>query len=168
MNEKYNEEIFSSHVLWGKADGAEQKIREFKRLLFKSNKAHKATSTSSRFNPKRLIRKATGNMNIIQSQKYGHPLEVIKENARSEKFSGIYDFCRPLKVQKNAKRCEKRQIVMKTAERITQSRLESGCLGKKFEKKDALKHICKSTMESISFFTCEQILVVRKVGKTSR
>lgn len=100
MNEKYNEEIFSSHVLWGKADGAEQKIREFKRLLFKSNKAHKATSTSSRFNPKRLIRKATGNMNIIQSQKYGHPLEVIKENARSEKFSGIYDFCRPLKVQK--------------------------------------------------------------------
>lgn len=71
-------------------------------------------------------------------------------------------------MQKNAERCEKRQIVMKAAERITQSRLESGCLGKKFEKKDALKHICKSTMESISFFTCEQILVVRKVGKTSR
>ena len=57
---------------------------------------------------------------------------------------------------------------MQTAERITQSRLESGCLGKKFEKKDALKHLYKSAMETISFFTHEQIFVVRKVGKTSR
>ena len=85
LNEKYNMEIFSSRVLWRKADGAEQKIRELKRLLFKSKEAHKAISTSTRFNPERLIRKATGNMNIIQSLKYGHPLEVIKENA-SEKF----------------------------------------------------------------------------------
>ena len=39
LNEKCNVEMFSSRVRGGKAYTAEQKIREFKKLLFKSKKA---------------------------------------------------------------------------------------------------------------------------------
>ena len=74
LNEKYNVEMFSSRVHGGKAYAAEQKIREFKKLLLKGKKAYKATSTSARFDPQKLIRKATANMNNIQSQKYGYSL----------------------------------------------------------------------------------------------
>ena len=57
--------MFSSLVRRGKAYFVEQKIKEFKKLLFKSKKAHKVTSTRTRFDPKKLIRKATANMNNI-------------------------------------------------------------------------------------------------------
>ena len=40
LNEKFNVEIFSSHVRGGKAYVAEQKIIEFKKLLFKSKEVH--------------------------------------------------------------------------------------------------------------------------------
>ena len=65
LNEKYNVEMFSLRVRGGKACAAEQKTREFKKLLFKSKKAHKVTSTSARFNPKKLICKATTNRTIF-------------------------------------------------------------------------------------------------------
>ena len=105
LNKKYKVEVLSSHVRGGNAYAPAQKIREFKKLLFKSKKAHKATSTSTRFDPKKLIGKATANMKNIQSQKYGYSPEVIKENTvKSEKFRDIYDFYRLLKVQKHAKR----------------------------------------------------------------
>ena len=95
----------SSCVHSGKAFAAEQKIREFKELLFKRKKSHQATFTSSRFNPKKLIHKAMTNMNNIQYQKYGYLLEAIEENViRSEKFRDIYNFYRLLKVQKHAER----------------------------------------------------------------
>ena len=41
LNLKYNVEMFSSRVRGGKAFTAEQKIREFKKLLFKSRSLHK-------------------------------------------------------------------------------------------------------------------------------
>ena len=41
LNLKYNVEMFSSRVRGGKAFAAEQKIREFKKLLFKSRSLHK-------------------------------------------------------------------------------------------------------------------------------
>ena len=105
LDKKYNVEMFNSRVRRGKTYAAEQKIREFEKLLFKSQKAHKATSTSTRFDSKKLIRKEMANMNNIQSQKYGYPPEAIKKNeVKSEKFRDFYDFYRFLKVQKYAKR----------------------------------------------------------------
>ena len=99
LNEKYNAEMLSLRVRGGKASAAEQKIREFKKLLFKSIKAHKATSTSTRFNTKKLIYKTTANMNNIQSQNYGYPPKGIEENAvKCEKFRDISNFYRLLKV----------------------------------------------------------------------
>ena len=54
LNEKYNVGKFCSKVRGGKAFAAKQKIREFKKLLFKSKKLHKASKTS-RVDPRKLI-----------------------------------------------------------------------------------------------------------------
>ena len=45
LNKKYKIEMFSGNIRSGKAFAAEQKIREFKKPLFKSKKLHKATSS---------------------------------------------------------------------------------------------------------------------------
>ena len=174
MNEKYNVEMFSSCVRVGKAYAAEQKIREFKKLLFKSKKAHKVTSTSARFDSKKFIRKATANMNNIRSQKYGYPPKGINENViRSEKFTGIYNFYRLLKVQKHAERyaradtkkdkllCKQLREPLKVGEKVL-------ALAERLKKTDAPKHFYKSSSENVSFFNCEQIFMVKKVVKTSK
>ena len=57
--------MFSSRVRGGKAYATEQKIREFKEILFNIKKTPKATSISSRLDPKKLIYKVTANMNNI-------------------------------------------------------------------------------------------------------
>ena len=41
LNKKYNVDMFSTKLRGGKAFAAEQKIREFKKLLFKSKRLHK-------------------------------------------------------------------------------------------------------------------------------
>ena len=65
-------------MLGGKAYAAEQRFRKFKKFLFKSKNAHKATTTSKR---------------------YGYPPETIGEKAvRTETHRDVYAFCRLLKV----------------------------------------------------------------------
>ena len=54
----------------GKVFAAEQKIREFPKILQKSKTIHKSTSTK-RIEMKKLIQRATSNLNSIVSQKYG-------------------------------------------------------------------------------------------------
>ena len=81
--------MFRSDVRGGKAYAAEQKIREFKKLLFRSKRLHKATSIK-RFGPKKIIRKATENMNSIRSQKYGCAPDVVKENAAESENLEIF------------------------------------------------------------------------------
>ena len=46
LNQKYNVEMFSTKLRGGKAFAAEQKIREFKKILFRSKKLHKANRSS--------------------------------------------------------------------------------------------------------------------------
>ena len=46
LNQKYNVEMFSTKTRGGKAFAAEQKIREFKKILFRSKRLHKSTKTS--------------------------------------------------------------------------------------------------------------------------
>ena len=78
LNKKYNIEMFSRNIRCGKAFKAELKIREFKKLLFKSEKLHKATSTK-RMEPLKIVKKVTENLNNIRSQKYGYPSEKIEQ-----------------------------------------------------------------------------------------
>ena len=64
LNEKFNVEMYLTKLREGKAFAAEQKIREFKKILLKSNRIIKDKgSGSERLNPKEIITKATSNMN---------------------------------------------------------------------------------------------------------
>ena len=110
LNKKYNVLMFSTKIRRGKEFAAEQKIKEFKKLLLKSKTLHKSTS-SRRLEPKKLIQRAVNNMNKIASQKYGFPPDFVEEKTlNDEKFREIYDSHRPVKVRKYAERYERSDI----------------------------------------------------------
>ena len=69
LKKKYNIEMFSSRVRGGKAYAAKEKIREFKKPLFRSKRLHKATS-AKRLDSRKLEGVAVENMNNNNSQKY--------------------------------------------------------------------------------------------------
>ena len=94
--------MFSSKTRGGKAFAAEQKIREFKILLFKSKRLHKATK-SKRLDSKKLITNAVQNMNNTNSQKCGYSPETVEKNI-SFRLYFSNDFHRIVKVSKDAAR----------------------------------------------------------------
>ena len=59
--------MFSTRVRGGKAFAAEQKIREFKNLLFKNKVVEKRLN--NRIKPNKLILKATNNLNNTKTAK---------------------------------------------------------------------------------------------------
>ena len=110
LNKKYNVDMFSTKLRGGKAFAAEQKIREFKKLLFKSKRLHKATKTG-RLDPRKSIRNAVQNMNNVNSQKDGVPPEKVeKKSFQNEKFREGYDFHRMVRVNRDAKRYKRNEI----------------------------------------------------------
>ena len=56
LNKKYNVEMFSTRVRGGKAFAAEQKIREFKKLLLKIKVLYKK-KIKKKFKPNEIIKK---------------------------------------------------------------------------------------------------------------
>ena len=160
LNEKYNVDMFSTKVRGGKAFAAEQKIREFKKLLFKSKKHHKATKASW-VDPRKLIRNAVQSMNNTNSQKYGLLSEKIEEKSlESKKFQEVYDFQRMARVSKDADRYELVDISAdKKSRRKLRSPLMIGekvlALAKRLKKKDAPDNLYKSTTKNMSFFNQE-------------
>ena len=120
LNQKYNVEMFSTKTRGGKAFAAEQKIREFKKILFRSKRLHKSTKTS-RLNAKKLIRNAVQNMNNTNSQKYELPPNTIeKKSLENEDFHEIYDFHRMVKVSKSAERysCNDERLDKKSRKKL--------------------------------------------------
>ena len=110
LNKKCNVDMFSMKVRGGKAFAVEQKIRESKKLLFKSKRLHKAMKRGT-VDPRKLIRNVVLNMNKTNSQKYGLPPETIEENAlEDKKFQEIYDFHRMVKDSRDAERYERHDI----------------------------------------------------------
>ena len=86
--------MFHTKIRGGKAFAAEQNIKEFKKILQKSKRIHKSTSTK-RTEPKKLIQCATNNLNSIAPQKYGILPNFVEENTQQdEKFCKIYDIYR--------------------------------------------------------------------------
>ena len=86
LNKKYNVDMFSTKLRDRKAFATKQKIREFKKLVFKSKQLHKATKTG-RLDLRKLIRNAVQNMNNVNSQKYGVPPKTVeKKSLEDEKF----------------------------------------------------------------------------------
>ena len=89
---KCNALMFHTKIRGGKAFAAKQKIREFKKILQKSERMHKLTTTK-RIEPKKLIQHATNNLNSIASQKYDVLPNFVEENKQQdEKFHKIFDF----------------------------------------------------------------------------
>ena len=168
LNEKYDVDMFGTKFRGEKAFAAEQKIREFKKLLFKSKKLHKATKTG-RVDPRKLIRNAVQNMSKTNSQKYGLSPEEIKEKSLAdEKFRETYDFHRMVRVSKDANGYERGDMRYDNkSHKNLCSPLAVGekvlALAQRLMKKDAPGNLYKSTTENMSFFNREQVFVVRKV-----
>ena len=79
LNDKFNVDMFHTRVRGGKAFAAEQKIREFKKILLRSKRLEK--DRGKRIKPNDLIRKAAQNMNETISTKYQLAPETIEKRS---------------------------------------------------------------------------------------
>ena len=78
LNDEFNVEMFQAKVPGGKAFAAEQKIREFKKILLRSKRFEKLRK--KRLKPIELIKKAAQNMNEKISTKYQLAPETIEKS----------------------------------------------------------------------------------------
>ena len=79
LNDEFDTEMFHPKVHGGKAFAAEQKIREFKKILVRSKRFEKLRK--NRIKPNDLIKKATQNMNETISTKYQLAPETIEKRS---------------------------------------------------------------------------------------
>ena len=168
MDQKYNVLTFHTKIRSGKAYAVEQKIREFKKILQKSKRMHKLTSTK-RIELKKLIQCSTNNLNSIASQKYGVSPIFVEENMQQhEKFCEIFYFCSLVKVQKYAKRYTRNDIRQDNKNR--KKLREPLVLGKTFFilsgrlKKDVPGVFYNSTTEIKPFFNRDEIFFIRRIA----
>ena len=100
LNKEFNVEMFHTKVRGGKAFAAEQKIREFKKLLLKTKRFTK--DQGERLKPNKLIKNAVENLNKTVTTKYGvSPENVENKTINSEFDREMYDFLRFKKVDNN-------------------------------------------------------------------
>ena len=166
LNQKYNVEMFSSRLRGGKAFAAEQKIRELKKVIFKTKRTYKLQK--KKINSREIIKKAVENLNKINSEKYGLPPDIIeKKSLENEYFKEIYDFHRLVKVTKGINRYEKytekldRKQKRKLREPLNISE-KVFVLAERIKKKDAPKFLFKSTTENIPFFNKKEIFTIER------
>ena len=132
--------MFSSKVRGGEAFAAEQKVREFKKLLFKTKALGK--KLGKKIKPNKFIEKATNNLNITKTAKYDFvPEKIEAKSIASEQIREECDFYRLQKVKKDAARrsrydnkrnirfrrtlrdpLNKRELVNELVERLTKKR----------------------------------------------
>ena len=167
LNEKYNVDMFSTTTRGGKAFAAEQKIREFKKTLFRIKKTYKRLN--KKLNSAKLIKKAVQNMNNTKSIKYDLEPEIIEQRSLTDDiFREKYDFYRLKRVTQALKRYKKYDIAvdLKKKKKLRQP-LAIGervlILASRLKKRDAPGVLYKSTTENKPFFSRKQVYVVRKV-----
>ena len=166
INLKYNVEMFSSRLRGGKAFAAEQKIRELKKIIFKTKNAYKLSK--KKINSKKIIEKSVQNLNNTNSEKYGAPPEIIEQKTlENEVFKEVYDFYRLAKVSKDAGRYERyNERLDKKQKKKLREPLNIGervlILAERIKKKDAPKFLFKSTTENIPFFNKKEIFNIDK------
>ena len=166
MNLKYNVEMFSTRIRGGKAFAAEQKIRELKKIIFKTKNTYKLSK--KKINSKKTIQSAVENLNKTNSEKYGLPPEIIeKKTLANNVFREIYDFYRLVKVTKAGNRYEKyNEKLDEKQKRKLREPLEISekvlVLAERIKKKDAPGVLFKSTTENIPFFNKKEVFKIRK------
>ena len=166
INLKYNVDMFSTNIRGGKAFAAEQKIRELKKILFKTKNVYKRSK--KKINSKKIIEKAIENMNKINSEKYGLPPEIIEKKTLSDNvFKEIFDFYRMVKVSKAVDRYERyNEKVDERQKKKLREPLEIDekvlILAERIKKKDAPGILFKSTTQNVPFFNKKEIFKIRK------
>ena len=166
LNQKYNIEMFSTRLRGGKAFAAEQKIRELKKVIFKTKKTFKLLKR--KIKAKEIIEKSVENLNKINSEKYGLPPSIIeKKSLEDENFKEIYDFHRLVKVTKGINRYERHnEKIYKKQKKKLRDPLDVNekvlVLAERIKKKDAPKFLFKSTTENIPFFNKKEIFTIDK------
>ena len=169
LNKKYNVEMFSTKTRGGKAFAAEQKIREFKKILFRIKKTYKRMQ--KKLNSTKLIRKTVENMNKTKSIKYDLEPEVIeKRSLLDDNFREKYDFYRLVRVTKALNRYKKHDvnIDLKRKKKLREP-LAIGervlILASRLKKKDAPGVLFKSTTENKPFFNRKEVYVIKRIVK---
>ena len=106
LNDEFNVEMFQAKVPGGKAFAAEQKIREFKKILLRSKRFEKLRK--KRLKSIELIKKVAQNMNETISTKYQLVPETIEKRSLNPNdgkyFQEAYDFMRIRKIENNQMR----------------------------------------------------------------
>ena len=171
LNKKYNVDMFSTKNRGGKAYAAEQKIREFKKILFKIKKTYKRLK--KRLNSAKLIKKTVQNMNNTKSVKYGLEPEVIeRQSLTDENFKERYDFHRLNQITKAFRRYKQHDVnVDLRRKKKLREPLTIGehvlILASRLKKKDAPGALYKSTTENKPFFSRKQVYVIKKIVKVA-
>ena len=171
LNKKYNVDMFSTKTRGGKAYAAEQKIREFKKILFRIKKTYKRMN--KRLNSTKLIKKTVENMNNTKSIKYDLEPEVIeKRSLIDNNFKEKYDFYRLYKVTKAFKRYKKHDVnVDFRRKKKLREPLTIGervlILASRLKKKDAPGVLYKSTTENKPYFNRKQVYIIKKIVKVA-
>ena len=168
LNNDFNVEMFHTKVCGGKAFAAEQKIREFKKILLRSKRFEKLGK--NRIKPNDLIRKAAQNMNETISTKYNlapETIEKINLNPNDGKFfQEIYDFLRLRKIENNQMRNDKYNQKIDRRKRTLRSPLNLDkkvlVLAEKLKKKDAPGNLYKASTENMPFFNRNRIFTIYK------
>ena len=163
--------MFSTKVRGGKAFAAEQKIREFKKLLLKMKDLYKKSKKGIK--PNEIIRKVTANMNKTKTQKYDvEPEKIEKNSLEDDSFREKFDFYRLQKVGKDIAR-GKRYDVKKDIKRPRQLRepLNIGekvlVLAERLKKKDVPGKLYKSTTQKKTFLNKNKIFIIKKRVQTT-
>ena len=170
LNKKHKVEMFSTRVRGEKAFAAEQKIREFKKLLLKTKNLYK--KEKKKLKPNEIIKKVTTNMNKTKTVKYDvEPEEIEKRSLEDDNFREKYDFYRLAKVGKH----HARQLRYKTKdEKIPRKSREPLNIGEKvlviaerLKKKDARGKLYKSSTQNKTFFNKDKTFIIRKRVQTT-
>ena len=171
LNNEFNVEMFHSKVRGGKAFAAEQKIREFKKLLLKSKRFIKRKG--ERLRPLQVIKKAVENMNETISTKYGVSPESVEINILDfedgEFNREMYDFQRIKKVDNNNYRNRKYETKKDKRRKKLRNPLYLDekvlVLAERLKKKDAPSKFFKASTDNIPFFNREKVFRIYKRAK---
>ena len=168
LNQEFNVEMFHTKVRGGKAFAAEQKIREFKKLLLKTKRFTK--DQGERLKPNKLIKNAVETLNKTLTTKYGVSPENVENKTLNSEFNReMYDFLRLKKVDNNNfrnnkynARKDRRQKKLRNPLYLDEKVL---VLAEILKKKDAPSKFFKSSTDNIPFYNREKIFAIYKRAK---
>ena len=168
LNKEFNVEMFHTKLRGGKAFAAEQKIREFKKLLLKTKRFTKGQG--KKLKPNKVIKNVVENLNKTPSAKYEIPPETVENNTLNSEFNReMFDFLRIKKVDNNKFRNEKynrrkdrRQKKLRNPLYLDEKVL---VLAERLKKKDAPSKLFKATTDNTPFYNREKIFTIYKRAK---